>query len=336
MNIWSKVLVGVILVMTLPLLYLSMYLLNANRAWRDEVNKYQKAVRDAVEGTPGKESLEALAESERKKSVKLHDIIVDRGRVWRNVQPERAFDAATGQGSVVVEAPAPHRIAAKSILFVFDETGYLGEFQVAEAGDKTVTLAPNMKMSARQLKRLGAASAANWTLYEVMPLDRHDVFAGLDKETLEKMLPAERVNDYLRDGQEAQPGDPQARVFNGKFERQLTDYAMLFHELDRQIAVAADLRTAAAKDAASLELAVADAKKQVAAHEAEIADLKTELARSEGERDMMKAQVAALEQEIATTRTKMKAEFQANRARARAWADIQTRLAAAHEAAPAN
>ncbi len=335
MNIWSKVLVGVILVLTLPFLYLSMYLLNANRAWRDEVTKYQNAVRDAVNGRPGQDSLDALAEAERKKSVKLHDIIVDRGRVWRNVQPERAFNPTTGQGTVAVQEPTPHRIAQKMILFAFDGTGYLGEFQVAEAGEKTVTLSPNMKLSERELKRL-AASPGTWTLYEVMPLDRHDVFAGLDQATLEKMLPAERVSDYVRDGQEAQPGDPQARVFNGKFERQLTDYAMLFHELDRQIAVAADLRTAAAKDAASLDLAVADAKKQVAAHETEIADLKTELARSQAERNMMKTQVAALEKEIASTRAKMKAEFQANRARARDWAEIQTRLAAAHEAAPHN
>ena len=39
------------------------------------------------------------------------------------------------------------------VLFAFDPSGYLGEFQVTEAGEKSVTIEPNMKMSERQLKR---------------------------------------------------------------------------------------------------------------------------------------------------------------------------------------
>jgi hypothetical protein len=327
MNIWSKVLVGVILVATLPFFYLSARLLKTNKAWRDEINRWQAAAKQATYGPP---DLDTLARDVRDASVKLHDVIVDRGRVWQDVKPERAFNSNTGKGSVSIESPSPHRLTPKMVLFAFDSTGYLGEFQITEAGEKSVALEPHIKMSDRQLKRV-ASSASNWTLYEVMPIDRNGLFAGLDKDALSKLLPAERVDEYLKDGQEALASDPPERVLtiDGKrmYERRLNDYEMLFHEMDRQIAVASDLRLAAQKDAASLEAAVADAKKQVEFHAAEIADLKKELARSQAERELMTAQCKALNQAIAQTRGEMKQAFQENRAMAQDWAEIQTRLA---------
>ena len=254
-----------------------------------EVNKWQQDVVRQVDGPP---DLTTLTEEVRVANVKLHDVVVDRGRVWTSVNPERAFNSNTGKGNVLIEAPAPHRLTAKMVLFAFDPSGYLGEFQVTEAGEKSVTIEPNMEMSERQLKRV-STSPGNWTLYEVMPIDRHDIFTGLDQEALGKLLPAERVNDYARDTQAAQATDPQARVFDGKFERQLTNYGMLFHEMDRQISTAADAKVAAEKDAASLTAAVADAKEQVAFHTKEIADLKKELATSRKESEMIGGTVQA-------------------------------------------
>lgn len=327
MSIWSKVLIALILVATLPFFYLSLRLLKTNQAWRSEVNKWEKDVAAKVDGPP---DLATLAEEVRVANVKLHDIVVDRGRVWTNVNPERAFNSNTGKGNVLIEAPAQHRITPKMVLFTFDPSGYLGEFQVTEAGEKSVTLEPNMKMSDRQLKRV-STSPGNWTLYEVMPIDRHDIFTGLDQEALGKLLPADRVKDYARDGQAAEAGDPQARVIDGKFERQLTDYGMLFHEMDRQISTAADAKIAAEKDAASLTASVADAKEQVAFHTKEIADLKKELDTSRKESEMMAAQCNALNDQIAKTRVEMKTEFQKTRALAQRWTEIQTHLAELHE-----
>jgi hypothetical protein len=325
MSIWSKVLVSLILVATLPFFYLSLRLLKTNQAYRSEVNRWEQDVNAKVNGPP---DLPTLTEEVRVANVKLHDVVVDRGRVWTKVHPERAF--AAGKGSVLVEAPAPHRLTQKMVVFAFDPTGYLGEFQVTEAGDKSVALEPNMKMSDRQAKRV-AASPGDWTLYEIMPIDRHDLFTGVDQETLAKMLPAERVNDYLRDSQPAQANDPQTRVFDGKFERQLTDYGMLFHEMDRQISTATDAKLAAQKDTASLTAAVADARQQVEFQTKEIAGLKKELATSVAERDLMTAQCKAMNAEIAKTRVDMKAEFQKNRALAKRWSEIQIHLAELHE-----
>ena len=327
MSIWSKVLVGLIFVATLPFFYLSLRLLKTNDAWRKEANQWQASVKQVTGGPP---DLDTLAQEVRDARGQLHDIVVDRGRVWSNVNPERAFNSNTGKGTVVVEQPAPHRLTPKMVLFVFDPNSYLGEFQVAEAGDTTVSLDPSIKMSDRQLKRL-STSAGNWTMYEVMPIDRHGIFTGLDKEALTKMLPPDRVDAYVRDQQEAQPGDPPQRVFDGKYERQLTDFNMLFHELNRQISMAADMKLAAEKDVASMTSALANAKQQVAFHDAEIADTKKELARSEAERDLMKAQCLALSNEIAKSRNEMKVAFHKNRALAERWAEIQTRLAEASE-----
>ncbi len=182
-----------------------------------------------------------------------------------------------------------------------------------------------MKLTDRLLKRV-SSSPGDWTLCEVMPIDRTDLFTTLDQETLAKMLPQELVSEYLRSGKEAAPTDPPARVLNGKYERQLTDYTMLFHEMDRQISIARDLNGAAAKDLASLEAAVKDANQQVEFHKAEIADLKKELARSDGERQLLENQGKALSQVLASTRAEMRAAFQENKRVSREWAELQTAL----------
>lgn len=328
MSIWSKVLVALVLVAILPFFYLSTRLLKTQNVWSGEVEKWRKGVTAAVEGPPPRLSLDQLTAAEREQRVALHGIVVDRGRVWTPVNPEKAFSNA-GEGTVKVEAPSPHRILPKTVLFAFDPDGYLGEFQVTAATDATVSLAPNMRMSERQLKRL-TASTANWTLYEVMPIDRHEAFAGLDKEKLAALMPGESeesINQYAKDGQPAGPDDPPQNVVDGKYQRQLNDYDQLFHELDRQISQMADLSTAAAKDAASIEAALADAKRQVAFHQTEIADLQQELARSQAEQKLITQKRESLEGALVQTRNDMADTFRKNRALAQEWADLQIRMA---------
>ena len=324
MSIWSKVLIGLIFVALLPFFYLSLRLLKTNEAWRTNVNKYTKAVADMKSGvgTQSGLSIEQLTSDVKKAQVALHEIVYDRGRVWRNVQPTRAFNANTGKGSVTVSDPVPNRIAEKMVLFAFDPNGYLGEFQVAIAGDQNITLEPTMKMSDRQLKRL-SSSQGGWTLYEVMPMDRHDLYAGMDRETLEKMLPAARVNEFLKDGQPSEPNDPAERVVDGKYQRPLVDFTTSFHEMDREIAIATDANVAAQKDVDSLRAALADANRQVAFRTEEIAELKRELARTNEERELIGAQYAALSKQLAATREEMRVTFNQNRDNAKELAALQ-------------
>ncbi|MBI2823077.1 MAG: hypothetical protein HYX69_00135 [Planctomycetia bacterium] len=326
MSIWSKVLVALVFVALLPFFYLSSRLLRTNEAWRGEVEKWRRAVFAANEGPPPRLNLDQLALAERDARAALHEAVVDRGRVWTPANPEKAFDASSGEGTVKIDVPSPHRILPKMVLFAFDSDGYLGEFQAMAATDTTVSLAPDMKMSERQLKRL-AASAGNWTLYEVMPIDRHEAFAGLDKEKLAAMLPAASVNEYAKDGQPASADDPPQNVVDGKYQRNLNDYDQLFHELDRQISEVADLSTAAAKDAASIQAALADAKEQVAFHQTEIADLRQELDRSQVEQKLITRKRESLETALAATRADLAATFQENRRLAQQWAAMQNEAA---------
>lgn len=328
MSIWSKVLVGLILASVLPFFYFSVRLLKTNQAWRTQVNTWEKKVRDAEEGNPaaGQLSLIDLTRAVENEKMLLHDIVADRGRVWTGVKPERPFDAATGEGAVIVDAPNPHQIQPKMVLFAFTGSTYLGEFVVTEVNAARVALRSNLAMSERQLKRL-AAAGGEWTLTEVMPIDRHDIFAGMDKEALEKALPAESVKEYLKDGQPAEPNDPPARVVDNKYERQLHDYGLIFHEMGREITVAIDLREAAKKDAESLEAALADAKKQVAFHEAEIKGLKAELAHSEEERKLITAEQETLLASLTETQNAIKSTLAQNRRLAAEWSNMQNAAA---------
>jgi hypothetical protein len=328
MSIWSKVLVGLILVTVLPFFYLSVRLLKTNQAWRTQVNAWEKKVREMEDGNPAlaKLSMSDLTRALENEKTLLHDVVADRGRVWTGVKPERPFDAATGEGAVIVDTPNPHQIQPKMILFAFSGSNYLGEFIVTNVEAAKVSLRKNLEMSDRQLKRLAAATG-EWTLTEVMPIDRHDIFAGMEKEALEKALPAESLKEYLKDGQPKEDNDPPDRVVDGKYERQLHDYVLIFHELAREITVAIDLREAAQKDAASLAAAVADAQKQVAFHEVEIKELKDELAHSEQERKLINAEEQALVQSLAATRAEIKATLAENRQLAVKWSNKQNAAA---------
>jgi hypothetical protein len=100
---------------------------------------------------------------------------------------------------------------------------YLGEFKVTAVADTTVTLAPNLPLDPRQIADI-QARGTTWVLYELMPLDAHELFAGLSDEQLQTMfpqaqlgLPAERytalLSELRRDQQPADPDDPPERVW---------------------------------------------------------------------------------------------------------------------------
>ena len=55
-------------------------------------------------------------------------------------------------------------------------------------------------------------STGGLTLMDIMPIDRHETFAGMDAATLQQFMPnvpAEIISEYLRDGQpKADDDDP--------------------------------------------------------------------------------------------------------------------------------
>lgn len=104
-------------------------------------------------------------------------------------------------------------------------TFYLGEFRVEQATPDAITVVPNNPLEPGQQQAVN--QAGRWSLYELVPLDGHDVFIaegsqsdedaifGRVDEALVNSLLGNRVlpdtlASYLRDGTRAQPDDPPA------------------------------------------------------------------------------------------------------------------------------
>ncbi|MEX2558840.1 MAG: hypothetical protein WD403_02945, partial [Pirellulales bacterium] len=227
MSIWNKVLIGLIFVASIGFFYVAVRTLKTHQSWKQAANSYQKPLFDAEalaktlrEGqvTPDGQSVPGI----RELKVALHDLLVDRGRVWYGANPQEVV-AQTGESVVLVNEPDPHQINSKSVLYVFEQTlvdrpgAYLGEFEVTGVSDKQIQLKPAMKLTDRELNRI-TATKGSWVLYERMPGDRHDMFAGLDQAQLAAMMPGvppEVLNEYLHHEQNAGPDDPPERVVDG-------------------------------------------------------------------------------------------------------------------------
>ncbi len=198
----------------------------------------------------------------------LRRLTADRGRVWRQLNlvqaapgsyqlefpvPEApANDAADPLGE---EPPAANQAApaaqsseslpANTVVYAFaeqvDDEGrhipnyYLGEFVVKQSQAGQVTLQPTMQLFPGQQQRIDGGTATSWTLYELLPLDSHDVFVlpgskpsdeeifgTVDEELVRAMfadVPTENnqqqelIDSYLRDGKRAEESDPAEDVW---------------------------------------------------------------------------------------------------------------------------
>ena len=110
--------------------------------------------------------------------------------------------------------PAPavpagaHAIAANTILYGFAEgesqlSGelgvpgfgipqlYLGEFRVLDRTNSTITVQPTIPLTPLQNANL---EASTWTLYDTMPVDKANAYAGLSEDDLRILLPRENLS----------------------------------------------------------------------------------------------------------------------------------------------
>jgi hypothetical protein len=243
----------------------------------------------------------------RQLKLEMHKLLMGRGRRWNEGQPQRVGE--DGQVQILVADPDPnnpdrHNIVVGTILYAFEDgkasegSSYLGEFEVTEVqegenNEGGITLTPTMKPSARELDRL-RKSEVTWRLYEKMPVDRHELFAGAGETVLEELPEASRP-EYERDGTEAQDDDPPhlvvgykrngARAAEGDnvdkkvYERQLRHYTSIFHNLKVQQVVDADAIDQLQRDNLLLQEANEKAQKNIAYREQEKMDLQADLAR---------------------------------------------------------
>ena len=160
-----------------------------------------------------------------------------------------------------------------------------------------------------------------WVLYERMPLDGHDVFANRDDKEKEKLLPADSVMEYLKDGQPAtweqmeewgvkgilvdEAGRPLVDKDGNKmagekgfYRRQLRDYQALFTWYDNQRVIMHDLLETIKHDDQQATAAAAKARQDVALCKQEVAALTAESNRLQAERKLVVAHFAALQQRL--------------------------------------
>lgn len=341
MSIWSKVLVGLILVSVLAFYYLAIRTLASHRAWQEAVTTYPPKLDEAYKAIKkveeGDDSTTPPTPSIRELEVKLHDLLTGRGKVWRGCTIQK-FDPATLQLAAEVPFPEPHQIPDKSMLYLFEEADgghYMGEFKVTGVAEKAVSLAPTMPPpTANLLKTFNdrvKGTRSMWSSYEKLPTDRHDVFRGFDQNQLSQLMPGvppEVLQEYLRDGTDAQPNDPPERVVDKKYERLLRDYGEYFHSLNDEIASLRDQNAAAETDKQIAEKLQADAEKEVQSRQTLIdKTLKPELDRSKQEVAVITAHRDALQTRLAEVNKKIDTTLAENRRVLAQWVAMQTSAA---------
>jgi hypothetical protein len=150
-------------------------------------------------------------------------------------------------------AARPHNIGANMVVHLFQETSllaldeatqsalfpgndlplrdtqgfckvpsqYLGVFQVTAVTADSVTLQPTLPLDATQ-SELIQARQGTWALYELMPVDAHEIWTGVTEEQLKALiqqqdtgLPDDEyvalLQEYGRDGTEGRDADPPER-----------------------------------------------------------------------------------------------------------------------------
>jgi len=344
MSIWSKILIGFVALASLGMMYAAARTLKTHEAWKKAGQSYDKPLarlaRESEILLEGDVTSDPPKPGIRDLGVRLHSLMVDRGRVWQQcVMTE--FDQATGNMAVDIESLEKDQLQEKTLLYVFaapEAGGYLGEFSVLGIADKKLGLAPTMQLlkekNFNESDRIKKAKdqQAPLTIFERMPSDRHlvDLF-GNDKEALTAWLqglPPNVADEYARDGQTAGPDDPPDHVLNGKYVRQLRDYEVYFHELHGQIFKLKDDIAVAMSDKAIAERTRDETQRQVQLRNDEIEKLlKPELAEVSAERDLIVKHHAALEKrlaEVAKEEADLLAEIEATN---KEWTELQTRAA---------
>jgi hypothetical protein len=353
---WAYVLVvEALFLATLGFFILAAETVRINAVLRSAVNRAQKdldmveAQNDALlNGTNNPAVIDQLSGIQDPAPVKMpegaesipsieqldHELLIAtrlRGKVWRNVRPAAPANPQTGEVTVAVQSPLQVTDTNKQpVVYVFEDgpaqapgpdgkprgAQYLGEFSVTAADAQQAKLQPVLEMDEAERRRL-AASRGPWIMYETMPLDRHEILAGKTDEDLQKILPKQSIQEYLRDGKPATADDDPYRVVgldeNGNrlppaeidkavkkvYSRRLRDYAAEFDELSRRRVVLLTEIDALNKDIARLTAAEAAAKELHAFRQDEKQKLTVDLAGINKEREAIDAHVAQLKKQLA-------------------------------------
>jgi hypothetical protein len=262
---------------------------------------------------------------------RLQDVFRQRGRVWRGVASAGPVDPATGRVPVRIENPQPHGLSPNAIVYLFEEgeanaaapsegAQYLGEFRVVSVSPDGAVLESVPKLDNRTGNRL-AGSQKSWVIYETMPADRHELFAGATEEQLRQWFPEATAEEYVKHGTKVdKPSDteafnPNIAIFNEqghrlgpngaadafewRYERQLRDYAYLFSAANDELVALAAEQMALLEDNKKLAAALEIAKKLGALRTEEKQALAGDLEHMQQDRQAIETQLATVERVLA-------------------------------------
>ena len=325
MSIWNKILAWFVGITALAFFYLAARTLQTHAYWKKTAQSFEQAIKkvDAdnkklLEGDP-----KAAQVGIRQINIELDKVLLDRRRVWTNCEAKARVGREDGSAEVLVtiDRPDPPGIADNTVLYAFEETPvekrgrYLGEFKVTKVAGKDVTLAPTSMLNTRELDRLAVAKQP-WILYEIMPRDNHETLARLSGDQKKAMLPADTLQEYLKDGKPADKDDPAERVADGNYVRQLRDYQVLFDNDVENRTVMDQRLKAVTQDTNLLKVALDQAQKQEEVCKADIATAKEELAKITRERTLVADVSKAIDAKVAEVGAEISKLLEKNQAMA--------------------
>lgn len=337
MTIVSKVVLGFVFIAAFAFLWFSARTLKTHEVWR---TAYEKVAASKISLEKEKRQLqfggserkgpngEDLSLGKLKAEEELYNATIHRGRVWRNAH----FDGADPLGlRFRIELPAPHTLAVGDILYIFDARPvadggqYLGEFTVKAApeGQPTIVVVPMFlpsqqrpQLVARFQTKLEASLRPEtpFTLYDTLPQDRHDLYAGYTDQQLEQILPAETVDEFKRDGKPAAADDPEDRVATDDkgdrvYRRPLRDYFKLYAKEFSDLVVNTDEIAGYKNDLASLQSVNTALEAEIEARKAEKAVVDQAISAAKAEVEAVSQHQTKLDEELATLKKQVEESY---------------------------
>lgn len=256
---FNIVAVCVTMLLTVVFLFPLAGVLKSRGAWHELHEKLEKQVvevrseRDILKyGDPDNpESGEGVVSLTQQ----LAKIGVEAGRRWRSLALKNVANnnitLSSAQAAVPDGAPVPLEnaeagaepatpvplISESMVVYGFAEAPdanqqmvpvfYMGEFRVTGSTPSEVTITPTGPLEPSQLQKINSRQANSWTLYELLPLDGHEMFIAKGSETqagednffgrvdqqlvqslLGNKVTPKTMQNYLRDGSRATSDDP--------------------------------------------------------------------------------------------------------------------------------
>ena len=330
MSIWNRVLVVLVAVSTAVFVYMAACAVKTQQSWehkvvelRQKLDQLRKSNQQLVEADRiGQNSFNldqknlGIARAKRE----LHRLLLGRGRVWNNCAAAFNNNPESPKIAVTTDPSIPNGITVNMTMYAVQDddlrdakkSHYMGEFRVEQVGDRSkIVLAPAQALDKDDLQRLSDSTGA-WSLYEVLPADRHDIFRGLSRDELEQLLPKESLAEYEKDGQPAAASDPEDRVVHGKYVRQLRDYELWFNRYDAHRSEFLDRIEAVERNRRFIDDAHAEAQRQVQLAKKEQGELNAQVEVARREAEYVQGRLAAIEQALAAAQNDVQAMIDKN------------------------